>query len=584
MAFAEVWRTGTKIGDVISVVAEVREKERIKQIPGARWHSDARVWYLPLSWAACLQLRGVFAADLQVGPELNAWAGHEKTTRVTPCLEMRSAQEAEPVMLVGAKYPLYAHQNVAARFLATARQACVGDEMGVGKTAETIAALELMDAYPALIVCPNGVKDTWALDEFPKWAPHRKVGVVGGGASNRRKVLADLESGAIDVAVINWEALRYHTRLTGYGNIKLADGDKELKELNRIPLQALVADEAHRAKDPGAKQTRALWWLGQSTNVRIALTGTPIANTPIDMWAIMHFVDPAEWPSKSGFVDRYALQSWNNFGFMEALGIRQEMKPELEKFMDARFIRRTKAMVLPDLPPKVFSTRHAEMGGKQKKAYEAIRKEMIAELDSGILVASNPLTKLTRLLQFASAHGDLVDDGKGGQQLLLTDPSCKVDVLMEVAEELGGMQAVVFAESRQLIDIAVARLIKGGYTVGQITGPTSPEDRTAYKDAFQAGKLQFLCCTMAAGGTGLNLTAAGAQIFLQRSFSLILNKQADDRVQRPGNEHESIQVIDIITPNTVDELPHEAFVQKSAVLEDVVRDTAALKAWLAKKG
>lgn len=570
MAYVELWGDNR-----IAITTEYREREIVKQVPGAKWDSTHRTWYCPLSWAACVQLRGVFASDLQVGPELAAF-GQAQKVRVDQCLALRDATDAP---MVDAIPQLYDYQRVGVHFMAAAGSALCGDEMGCGKCIETIGTLEILDAYPALIICPNSMKDTWANDEFAKWAPHRKTVIIGGSAVKRRKAIEQLANGEAEVGIINWESLRIHSRLSGYGSIRLEDKDKEEKELNAVPFKAVVADEAHRAKDPKSKQTRALWWLGKQAPHRFALTGTPIANAPDDLWAVMHFIAPTEWPSKAQYIDRYALQSWNNFGFMDAVGIRPEMKPELYSILDPRFIRRTKAQVLPDLPPKVYSKRYTEMPAKQKKAYEAIRKEMLAELDGGILTATNPLTKLTRLMQFASAYGELDPEGN----LKLTDPSCKVDALMEIVEELGDHQAIFFAESRQLVEIAAARMLKAGKNVGQITGAVDNQTRADNKNAFQAGQMQFLGITLGAGGEGLTLTNASHVIFLQRSFSLVKNKQAEDRAHRPGQEHDSVQIIDLVTPMTVDEMPLAALTDKSEKAEEVCRDTERLAQWLKKK-
>ncbi len=312
----------------------------------------------------------------------------------------------------------------------------------------------------------------------------------------------------------------------------------------------------------------------------------------------MRFVAPDEYTSKTRFIDRYAIQEWNFFGFREISGLRVENRDELFKFLDPRMIRRTKAQVLPDLPPKVRTTVYCEMTPKQRKAYQEMSKHMIAELDAGTFIAAtNPLTKLTRLMQFASAYGTLIDNGKVDEltglpalDLLLTDPSCKVDAFMDWIEDIGTAQTLVFAESRQLMDLMVARLCrpvakgKRERTVGQIVGGLSEDERHLAKTRFQAGELQFLCMTMAAGGTGLDLHKAEKVAFLQRSCSLILNTQSEDRAHRNGNEHESIEIVDFITPNTVDEIPHVLLEEKQEMLEEIVRDQAGLRDWLLKKG
>jgi SNF2 family DNA or RNA helicase len=564
-------------GDRIWLFSEFREKELVQSVPGTRWDAEHGKWWIPLSWAACVQLRGTFGAGLQVGEQLNTWAAAEQVNRIGPCVALRDQEDAEleynPPSVSG--FELFPRQRAGVKFLVTARRAAMCDGMGSGKTAQTIRALENMsDAYPALIVCTNTMKRTWAA-EFAEWAPHRRVVIIEGGAAKRRKLLAE----DADVFVINWEALRSHTRLAGYGPIKLTDKEKEFKELNELPLRTVVADEAHRAKNPRAKQTRALWAVGWAAENRYALTGTPVGNTPEDTWAIMHFVEPREWQSKVKFIERYALQSWSNFGFMEVVGIRTEMKDELFRVLDPRFIRRPSKLMMqgvPDkLPPQI---RRVELPPKQRRAYDQLRKELLAELDSGVLMASNPLTRMTRLLQLAAAYGEI--DGEGN--LVLAEPSSKLDALDDVLEELGADEpAVVFAESRQLLDLAEARFTKRKWPVGKITGGVTPADREVYKQRFQAGEIRALLVTYGAGGEGLTLTASRFPIRLQPTTSLIKNRQAEDRTHRQGQTR-AVQPIDIVSLDTYEERVYDQVEVKGERLEEIVRDQEQIRRWLEK--
>lgn len=573
----------------IILESEYREREMIKLLPGARWDTNAQTWWCPLSWAACMQLRGIFSTDLSVGPALGAWARDERDTRVAPCLALRTAEDAD------LPYPdLYPFQRAGVLLMATAKQALNGDDMGLGKTVQGIMALEHLgdDAYPALIVCPNSKKFDWKAEVknseliggFSKFAPHRRVVVIAGGKSARVKLIEQVRDAEADVAIINWEGLRGHTRLAGYGSLNLSDDDKTPKELNEVDFRSVIADEAHRAKDPRSKQTRALWWLGDRATYRFALTGTPVANSPEDVWSLMRFVAPAEFPTKTKFIERYALQSWNMFGGMEICGLKSETRDELFSILDPRFIRRTKAAVLPQLPPKIPVTRTVELSPKQRKAYDQIRKEMLAELESGILVATNPLTKLTRLLQFASAYGELVDD-----QLVLTDPSCKVDALEEIVFELGDQPALVFAESRQLIELAYKRLIRAkphglGMNVSIITGKVDPVQRVQEAEMFSSRRSRVMLMTLGAGAEGLSFPGVSTAIFLQRSFSAVKNVQAEDRIVGIGRGEEGVSplIIDVVAADTVEERVHQIRAEKAERLEEVARDKETLKTWLAK--
>jgi SNF2 family DNA or RNA helicase len=312
---------------------------------------------------------------------------------------------------------------------------------------------------------------------------------------------------------------------------------------------------------------------------RFALSGTPADEALEDTWTIMRFLSHEEYPGSGKFFDRYAQKSFDVYGYEKIVGILGETSQELFSFLDPRMIRRTKKAVLSQLPEKIYTTREVELGTKQRKAYDSLRKEMLAELDSGVLLAVDPLSKLTRLLQFASAHGDIDADGN----LILTEPSCKVDALEDVVIELGGGQAVAFAESRQLIELAYARLVKAGYKVGMVTGMVSEMDRAENVRTFQSGELKLLLVTLGAGGEGLTLTAAQTGIFLQRSWSSIKNLQAEDRIHRIGQEG-SCTIVDIVAVDTVEQGVHSVREAKAAKLEEILRDGEMVKIWLSKGG
>lgn len=589
-------------GDVIILQAPTTSTTIVRQIPGARWDKKRDLWEFPLSWATCVSARGIIGSDLQVGPSLAEWARAEVETRIQPSLQIRESLALPPghpvearleaLNLGGERYSLYPYQRVGAAFLDAAGSTLLGDDMGTGKCAQTIAALELAQSYPALIISPNSVKSVWA-KEFAKWAPHRKVKVAGSGTVTSQAAVQEVANGMAEVLILNWESLRSLSRLAPYGSIKLETCSNcdsrstrrpdlcqvEDKILNTTRWAAVVADEAHRAKDPKSAQTRALWAIGDRSERRIALTGTPIANEPDDLWSIMRFVAPDEYSRKTLFVTRYVETVLNFYsGFPQSVGLKAATRAEFDKFFLPRFLRRTKAEVLPDLPPKVYERRDIYLTGRQKKAYDQMAKEMVAAIQGGTLVAGNTLTASLRLRQLASAYGTIVSTTTSNspmatvdQQVRLDEPSSKLDELEQVLIELKGRQAVIFAESEQLISLTAKRM-DGKWEYGLITGPTPQKDRDAYIEAFQSGKLPYLLVTIAAGGEGLTLTAADTAIFLQRPWSAVDNKQAEDRLHRIGQEHESVTYIDLVTVGTIEERVFEALAEKEAKLQDLVHD------------
>jgi SNF2 family DNA or RNA helicase len=488
------------------------------------------------------------------------------------------------------------YQRAGVGFLSLAGSALLADDCGLGKTAQTIATLEKNRLYPALIVAPNGVKSVWEL-EFAKWAPNRRVAVAGSGAKEAEAAINDVASGAADVAVLNWESLKSVSKLAAFGSLRLetcsncdptsrkkpSQCQKENKAANLIHWAAVVADEAHRAKDPKAQQTRALWAIGDNSDRRYALTGTPIEHDLGDLWAIMRYVDPPTFPSKWPFLERYAEMVPDHFsGGMKIVGINEKRRPEFNSFFLPRFLRRTKEQVLRDLPPKVYVRRDVTLSGKQLKAYQQLEKEMIAQIDGGTLVAENSLVASLRLRQLASAYGEVTStiDWKSSdpnkmmdsveQQVRLAEPSSKLDEMVAALAELGDRQVVIFAESRQLIELAATRLPEGSY--GSVTGAVTAEDRAESVAKFQAGQLQYMLVTTAAGGEGITLTAADTAIFLQRPLSAIKNKQAEDRLHRLGQTGQSVTYIDLVAVGTVEEKLFEALERKWQKFQDVVQD------------
>lgn len=542
--------------DYIHVEAGYREAEMMKTVPGAKWRHTTSTWDVPLAWASLAALRGTFGPDLELDPALIDWAWTERNTRIDQALAIRAADEPEGD---------YGFQERGIAFLRAAGSALLGDEMGLGKTRQAILAADL----PCLVVCPNSMKYAWR-DEWNKWRSDASVSVVDGTPAQKTKALT---SGA-DVVVVNWESLRAYSRLAAYGSIRLTEKQREPGLLNR-PWATVIADEAHRAKDPHSQQTRALWAVGASAARRIALSGTPVANSPADLWSVMHFVQPQEWPSRSAFIDRYCVSSINFWGGLDVYALKAHMRPEMDSFFEPRFLRRQKADVLTQLPAKTYSTRTVGMEPKQAKAYESMRKDMIAALDDSSMLASfDPLVQTIRLLQLASAYPTL---GPDGNVEALQKPSNKLAALLEIVEERDGAPTVVFAASRKLIELCSREV---GVDHVLITGAQTPAERADSVARFQTGTVPLALVTLGAGGEGITLTAADTAVFLQRSWSLVQNLQAEDRIHRIGQEAGSVNILDVVSAGTIEARVQEAFAGKEATLQDVVKDRKILRSLL----
>jgi SNF2 family DNA or RNA helicase len=183
-----------------------------------------------------------------------------------------------------------------------------------------------------------------------------------------------------------------------------------------------------------------------------------------------------------------------------------------------------------------------------------------------------------RLRQFSHATGSINDDGK----LVLSEPSSKLDDLMEFYAD-NTKPLVVFAASKQLIMLAAERFKKAKIPFGLVTGDQTIDERVNYVRMFQEGRLQILLCTLAAGGTGLTMTAADTVYFLERSYSRLENEQAEGRVYRIGSEqHASISVVICLAEQTIDDNKEAQLAIKEDRFQEIVRDTKTLKRMLSQ--
>lgn len=570
---------------------------QLRELPGVKYIGKLKRYEMPLSWSSCVMLRTEFGRDIAIEPDLKAWAKKERASRIDPVMRIRditslacgdASNDHEDL--------LYPFQVAGREFLVTAKRALLGDEQGTGKTIQVLAALRQTGKYPAIIVCPNSLKRNWERETL-KWLPEATPIVVHGSAKQKRDALRLVPDSKNPVVIINIESMRMFSKLAHYSgvrNLKCTQCDKyggnpdltaarcetHLKELNEMIFRTCVLDEAHRVKDPQAKQTRAIWSVFHGSEVEYAwaLTGTPLANNPADIWSIMHAVAKDDFPGRTGFIDRYATQMWSAFGSMILGGLRSDTKEEFFKIFHPRFRRMQKAIVLPQLPPKIRTIRLVEMSTKQRKAYDELSDSLVTRLDDGsLLIARNNLTAAVRLLQLSSSYCE-VDRGETPEDpsswtVTPTAPSPKVDELVDVIRENEGSSVAVAAEHKKLLNLAAERLDKENIPYVMITGDVDADERAKNLARFQDGDVPVIMFTYQAGGVGLTMSKANTLIRLQRSWSLVSNLQGEDRVHRIGSEkHESINIIDIVTDDTIEVQQCMRLYDKSQRMEEIVRD------------
>ena len=593
--------TAELVGDRIEVDASFLERDAIKEISGSRFDRATDRWTLPASWGACVALRGTFEDRLVVGPELTVWSRDLYESRIYPALTWRTRTETDENWHDN----LRGFQQAGVTWMNTAGDCVLGDGLGAGKTVQTVVAMETQGWKTGIVVCPKSVVYSW-VDHFHDWTDFKAETTASKTKKQRAEILDRLASGEIDVVVMNWEGVAAHTSIAAYPSVSLTAKEMMLKELDHIGLDFVIADEAHKMREPKNQMTRALWKLGDNADRRVALTGTPIGNRLDELWAIMRFVSPTDWPTKTKWVDRFCETSFSKWGAIEVGSLKPSRQDEFYRVWHTRYRAMPKEVVLRDLPPvrggvddpNGYQIRWAKMTPKQAKAYKDIKKDSVTELDNGPLMALTPLARLSRLLSLASAYGEVENydatDAEGNpvvrQRLLMDKPSCKIDTLTELLTgELVGEEAlVVFTVSRQLALMAQVAATEATNTEARIViGGQAADERALEIAGFQDGQWVaanrkkprtgpgVIVVTVAAGGTGTTLTRAKTAVHLQRSYSFIDRKQSEGRYHRIGSErHDVVNTIDVVSEDTVELAVMEALRDKRDLSEEITQQDA----------
>jgi SNF2 family DNA or RNA helicase len=620
MAWAEI------INGKITIGCSTVENHLATQLPGCNFDKDKNTWHAPLSWATVVTLHMLWhGQQLDRGPELQAWSkeAYEDVLyswKLRGALDDRAADESnEDVMAVldgldelsvpfedGRPRRLYPFQRGGAAYLADRRRGILGDEQGQGKTAQLIRAMQLVRAlgsvgsgpFPALVVCTVAAVRNWER-EIANWAPELRTVVVDGTALRRRQAI---ERDDADVWIMGWPNVRAHTRLEAYPGVRFVrckacggidDGiaparcEVHAKDLNLrgVPWRTVIADEAHRMQDARSKQTRALWWLLHQAEYRWLATGTPIGDHIGELWPLLHGLDIATAPSRSRYLDLFAIKEHNFHGGSTVLGIRPDTAETFHSFVQPLIRRIPRAIALPFLPKRMEPVfRYPEMTPAQKRTYDKIKKSAMAELEGRLVVAQNDLVSFSRLCQLASSMLEVVEgedaDGFTTENPRMVAPSSKVADLVDFLEDEDG-QLVVASNSPQLVALAEKALAAKKITHCKIVGGMNADAMDQAVTWFQRGDCRVIFIT-AAGAESITLTAAHTIYFMQPDPSWRSREQKISRIDRIGQEGHpqgGIRIVYSITPKSVEERLYQLGQEKGERAAQVTRDADMLR-WL----
>ena len=431
----------------------------------------------------------------------------------------------------------------------------LGDEQGLGKTKQVIdiaCAKKAQKNYKhCLIVCGvNGLKWNW-VNEIHTHS-NEDAYILGQRIKNNRIVIGSNADKYADICAL--DTLESFFIIT---NVETMRDDKIVSEIaNQCKLhniEMIAFDECHKAKNPSSQQCKGM--LKLQPECRIAMTGTPLMNQPMDLYVILKWLG-YEKNAFYKFKNHYCVMG--GYGGYEVIGYKN--LDELQERLNDIMLRRLKDDVL-DLPEKTYIDEYVDMTPKQAVIYKEVTADIQNNIDT-IKSAPNPLAELIRMRQATGYTGILSSK---------IQESAKLDRMEELVEEAveNGKQVVIFSNWTQMTDVIYARLHKN-YRVSVITGNTKDVDRQDNVNEFQSGASQVIIGTIGAMGTGLTLTAGTVEIFLDEPWNRALYDQATDRCHRVGQK-QNVTIYNLMCKNTIDERIHE-LVQKKGAMSDALVD------------
>lgn len=442
-------------------------------------------------------------------------------------------------------------------------------EQGTGKTAVFIhdACYAFLNGKveAALVVCPNGVKDNWP-EEVEKHAPEYtrhacfvwEAGLKKGDWERMKAARAD---GQLVWLVMNVEAFSSQKGV-------------EAAELFLATFHTQMGvDESSRIKNHGAKRTKAISKAGRMARRRRILTGTPITQSPLDAYPQFEFLDPAILGFGSFYSFRNYFALMGGFNGKEVVGYAN--LPELKAKIDPHSYRVLQSECM-NLPAVTYTKVSVDLDPEQRKVYDGLKKEMIAEVGGGTVSVTMVLTQMLRLQQVAGGFVALDPDEDGNPQRTVPTPgrNPKLDALMEYVGENPG-KTIVWSRFRAEIAIIAAALRAeyGAESVVEFHGGVSSADRTAARHAFQDpdSKVRFFVGQQETGGIGITLTQARHMVFFSNTFKLEDRLQAVKRAERYGMAGTLI-VVDLVARKTIDQQVHKALRAKKDLADLITGD------------
>ena len=419
----------------------------------------------------------------------------------------------------------------------------LADDMGLGKTLQILTFLskkKTKSSKANLIIVPTTLLFNWQ-KEIEKFAPHLKAIYYYG--TDREK-----DTGTFS---------NYDIVFSTYGILV-----RDIKILKSYKFNYLILDESQSIKNPGSQRFKAASLL--KANNRIALTGTPIENSTFDLFAQMTFVNPGFLGTMKSFKDSYS-------NAIDKEGD-ADIAAELQKVINPFILRRTKEQVASDLPSKTEDIIYCEMGGEQRKIYDAYKNEYRNKLMNKI--AEDGLGKsklfvlegLLKLRQICDSPALLKDE-----EINSTESVKIKEIIRNITDKTANHKILIFSQFTSMLALITEQLDTKDIEYEYLDGSCSIKQRQTSVDNFQKNEnLRVFLISLKAGGMGLNLTAADYVFIVDPWWNPAVEEQAIDRCYRIGQD-KKVFAYRMICKDTIEEKIMKLQAKKKKISGDLIK-------------
>jgi SWI/SNF-related matrix-associated actin-dependent regulator 1 of chromatin subfamily A len=432
----------------------------------------------------------------------------------------------------GIKGEMYPYQKVGTEFLvASGGRAIIADAMGLGKSLQALAYIKHSGHKRTLVVCPASVKFAWEV-EIKKWTNLSSVII------DSKTKFSEIDS-SVNLWIVNYDILRKH-----------------FEELSKTRFDVIIGDECTYIKSLSAQRSKAFRAISRNIPSVIFLSGTPLLSRPSELFSLLNIIDPGSWANWYEFARKYCAMKRTRWG-MDTSGASntEELHSKIRRY----FIRRDKTEVLTELPPKNFMDIPVSLDKEYQKEYNDAAQdfatylrgntnkdddEIAKSLQAEKLIQINTLRQLNAMGKVGSATEIIQNITDAGEKVLVF---CSFVKPLEALKEHFGDKAVI------------------------ITGKTPVEERKDIIGAFQNQKeVQIFLGGYKSAGMGVTLTAASNFLGLDFPWNPADLSQSIDRLHRPGQVANSVNIYQLIARDTIDEDMKGVLEYKQDIFDQII--------------